>query len=567
MLMEPIITKKLITYKSLYPKGNENLESLLSEIPSASAIEYAAYLLVRKKTLKIDEDDHSLFYPMFHLMDKSLVLDLCSYISSCNSSEYEYIDKVALHILIDNILENHNDSQEKITNSKIIFSKFIKAYLICCDRHVSLTENSLSRISTEEELFQVYLCESLKYNDIIFEKDYRFEMLKLCYFLLFLEGNSQYLNWLSIFLKERKLTRWDYYPYFLVSHYCSAMVNESGATCSFELQNNTYYAFHLINTMVVDYKDYKSSEDFVGIRYKPIYNKKKMEYVIMSLNFFIDKFFQSFLFDFAKVLSEHYEITKIKGYSQLKKFVGEEFIEKHFFYNIMERSFSTYKLFSGEKLKSLLKDGEPDYYMRKGNKIFLFEFKDILIDSKTKHSGDYTRIEQELYEQFVLSTIDKSSGKLKKHRQRKGVTQLLYTIENKLPKILAEPDKTDSINGYIIYPIIVYTDRNLSIEGINYILSKAFNKYKSCFNISDEYQLRPLTMISLEEITLLEDYFIQRQLILEDLLESYFKQDNKVPFCKLMVRAAVTKGYNGKMPSRFQNLLDKMKELDRNIKI
>lgn len=47
MLMEPIITKKLITYKSLYPKGNENLESLLSEIPSASAIEYAAYLLVR----------------------------------------------------------------------------------------------------------------------------------------------------------------------------------------------------------------------------------------------------------------------------------------------------------------------------------------------------------------------------------------------------------------------------------------------------------------------------------------------------------------------------------------
>lgn len=88
------------------------------------------------------------------------------------------------------------------------------------------------------------------------------------------------------------------------------------------------------------------------------------------------------MFDFAKVLSEHYEITKIKGYSQLKKFVGEEFIEKHFFYNIMERSFSTYKLFSGEKLKSLLKDGEPDYYMRKGNKIFLFEFKDILIDSK-----------------------------------------------------------------------------------------------------------------------------------------------------------------------------------------
>lgn len=41
----------------------------------------------------------------------------------------------------------------------------------------------------------------------------------------------------------------------------------------------------------------------------------------------------------------------------------------------MERSFSTYKLFSGEKLKSLLKDGEPDYYMRKVIKSFYLNLR------------------------------------------------------------------------------------------------------------------------------------------------------------------------------------------------
>ena len=315
--------------------------------------------------------------------------------------------------------------------------------------------------------------------------------------------------------------------------------------------------------MVVNTIDYNSSKDFVGIRNKPIYHKTDFRYVILSPHFFIDKFFQSFLFDFATVLSNHSEITNINGYTQLKRFVGEEFIESHFFYNIMRGCFPSYKLYDGRKLKSLLQNSEPDFYMRKGNKIFLFEFKDILLDSRTKHSGNYYTIENELKEQFVLSTIDKHSGKLKKRPKRKGVTQLLYAIENNLSKILIDIDKTESINGYIVYPIIVYTDRNLGIEGINYILAKAFNEHKDNYKISDEYKLKPLTMIPLEEITLLEDYFAQQKLVLEDLLEDYFNQDDKMPFRKLMIRTAQAIGYQYRMPSRFQRLLDNLKKLDK----
>lgn len=46
--MEPIITKRIITYNCLYPTGNDNLEELLKVIPSASAIEQASYILVQK---------------------------------------------------------------------------------------------------------------------------------------------------------------------------------------------------------------------------------------------------------------------------------------------------------------------------------------------------------------------------------------------------------------------------------------------------------------------------------------------------------------------------------------
>ena len=49
---------------------------------------------------------------------------------------------------------------------------------------------------------------------------------------------------------------------------------------------------------------------------------------------------------------------------------------------------------------------------------------------------------------------------------------------------------------------------------------------------------------------------------LEDLLETYFQFDDKMPFSKLMVRCAMKQGYQHEMPHRFQCLLDNMKELD-----
>lgn len=563
--MEPILIKKIFTYKCLYPSGNEVLKDLLHDIPSASAIEKAAYLLVRKAALTIHENEHSLFFQMFPFMDKSLALDLSSFISGINPNEYEFIDKVALHILIDNILANHNDSLENITDSPESFSKFIKAYLICCDRHLSITDTSLHNISSEKELSQLLLSETLKYNDIIFSKDYRFEMLKLCYFLQFLENDSTYSEWLKLFLDERKLERWDHYPHFLMTHYCSAMTNPSGVTPVFLLESETHYAYHLINAMTVIPSGYIDSSDFTGMRFKPIYHMSELRYVVMSLNFFVDKFFQGFLFDFAKVLINHSQTTKVTNYSQLKRLVGDEFIEKHFFYNIMYRCFPSYICYNGTQLKSILTNGEPDFYMRKGNKIFIFEFKDILLDSTTKHSGDYTKIKRELYEQFVLSTIDKYSGKLKTKPQRKGVTQLLHTIENKLPTILAEIDKVNCTKGYLIYPIIIYTDRSLSIEGVNCILSDAFTEHKVNYTIREEYILKPLTLIPLEELTLLEDYFTNNILILEDLIDLYNKYDDTLPFNKLMVRIAKLHGYQHKMPSHFRGLIDKMKELDKKI--
>ena len=225
----------------------------------------------------------------------------------------------------------------------------------------------------------------------------------------------------------------------------------------------------------------------------------------------------------------------------------------------MEGCFSGYKKFNGRELKKLLIDGEPDYILRRGNQIFVFEFKDILLDATTKHSEDFNVIFNELKEQFVLSTIDKKSGKQKKKYRPKGIMQLLSVISTKLPILL---NNLSSLYGFTIYPIIVYTDRNLEIAGINYFLNKEFESSKNLFEISEEYNVQPLVLLPLEDLTLLEDYFNSNKLVFESLIQGFYDEDKMLPFSKYMLREAEKQGYHHEMPIRFQCLLDELKTIN-----
>ena len=63
--------------------------------------------------------------------------------------------------------------------------------------------------------------------------------------------------------------------------------------------------------------------------------------------------------------------------------------------------------------------GEPDYYMRDGERVFLFEYKNIVLGAETKLSGDPEVIWNEVQRKLVKD----DSGK------DEGVSQLANVIE------------------------------------------------------------------------------------------------------------------------------------------
>ena len=161
---------------------------------------------------------------------------------------------------------------------------------------------------------------------------------------------------------------------------------------------------------------------------------------------FLDKAFTGLLFDMADTLKNQGVLKPNKAYADLKGFLGEEFSEKFLFYNIMQRCFERkYVRFSGTELKSLIEEGEPDYYMRKGNRVFVFECKDALLSSKNKLSGNYDEIIKGIEEKFVS----------KENAKPKGIVQLANVIENKLSLILSNVDKSAPQGVKYVFPILV----------------------------------------------------------------------------------------------------------------
>ncbi|MDD4107813.1 MAG: hypothetical protein PHH93_03740, partial [Prolixibacteraceae bacterium] len=245
------------------------------------------------------------------------------------------------------------------------------------------------------------------------------------------------------------------------------------------------------------------------------------------------------------------------------------------FYAIMDGCFDqTYnKRISGQELNDSLKEGAPDYYMRKGKNIFLFEFKDVMLDAKTKHCGDYDKVTKELLENFELSTQERSTGKIKDKPQAKGITQLLNVIEKKLGEIISKLDKIECSERFNVFPIIVYQDCCFDIEGVNYILNNRFQVLLKSRIMPEQYNIKDLVMLSLTTLIQLEDFFSKGVLDLGGIINGYItecslsEQNKTLPLNKYLMRNAIEKGYTHKKTRRFDDIINALIEKKRAIKV
>jgi hypothetical protein len=518
-------TSVSITYKDLFDDYDEvKIEDLLQDIPSKNSIQIMGYFIAQLHTLERDPTIQIEFFKMWIGRFPSQVIDgvkkFINKIESNPTAEYNFLNNTSLLILTQNILINHNDKNELENLSDDQELNFFKAYLFCSQKWIDEQNQGFKKKDgkNETDLIKMLLPTQLPYQEIFETKDFRIQFIKAVYFFEFCENNNQFKEYLDIFLKEYKLKSWKEYLSHLLELYIRKFERlNTPSIFRFENESEDQEKRNFLENLVIQPEGYSPSKDFLNLRNKPVYKLNENDYVFLNLNFLVDKIYQGIQFEFARILVKNkakYKDKIIKSPIDFIGIFGNEFSENGLFYSVMDYAFdkNNYKRLTGEQLKDFLKDGEPDYYIRDKGKIYVFEYKNVFLGAKTKHSYDYDEIKKEIFKKLVKN----------EKKSPKGVTQLVEVIE-KIKK--GDFNKFDDFNSenIVIYPIIVYVDFSFNLAGINYILNNELRKQVEEKKFKNLHKIKDLTMIDLDSFIKFQDLFRNKKLKINNCLNTYFE--------------------------------------------
>jgi hypothetical protein len=514
-------------YKDLFDDyDNVNPNELIKDIPSRAALEILGYIMAQLHTQERNFKTQIAILKMWiGRLPQELVPLIEDYINQTTikgKSQFNFANNISALLLVELLIENHNEIQIEGDLTPEQELNLFKAYLWCTqfwtDKQLKAFKGNITNIDELIELFwpfQLPILENLE------SKDFRFQYLKALYFFKFCENNEVFKEYLQIFLQEYQLKSWEKYLENILSLYIRKFENlKTPSILTIDSEYKEVQDF--IENLCIDVSEFKKTDDFTGIRSKPIYKIDKNSYLFLNLNFFVDKLFQGVQFEFFRVLRKHqakFNGKEIKGFDTFRSIYADQFSETGLFYKVLKYSFekNNYKLISGEELKKDLREGEPDFYIRDKSKIYLFEYKDVIINSEVKHSYDFEKIRDEITKKMISN----QKGK------QKGITQLLNTIENLQAGKFFQSDKLDNIDSAIIYPIIVFTDFTFNLPGVNFYLNSEFRKLLKNSSIKNHGNIKDLTLIDLDTFIKFQDLFREKKIKFNNLLNEYSESMTK----------------------------------------
>lgn len=558
--MEPmrLQVKRLLSYSMVYPDRHDKIEDLLTHVPSNTAIEVISYNLAKKTNQLIGEHDFDIWAPWLMKTRDDVKNPVGRYAQQYNLGEYALIDEYAMLLLISRLLTCYNGRNDELTEDDL--SDLFLAYMISCDERLALVQKLPDNKMKADDFVEAFMPGCLKSDGIEAPRDYRLLLIK-CYMLLieFPKHNETFARYVAAFCKEKQIASAKKYLDEIILTFLMMGENDR-SNCRIGFEDSDKAAIHFYDGLSINPVGYKHDSDFLMMREKPLLKTGLNIYNIMYMRMFLDKAFTGLLFDMKDALVKVGLLDEKNGYMNLRSMLGADFSERFFFYELMKRCFGQqYVSYSGADLEKALGEGMPDYYMRRGNRVFVFECKDAQVASKKKLSGDYETIKNAIFEKYVAN----------KKGHGKGIAQLASVIESKLPMIQKEVDVNAPKSVMFVFPIIVYFDDCFDVEGPNYLLNKEFCRDLEGRNVSTDYEVKDLVMVNIEQLMRLENFFADGKLDLAYLINGYidYKEQaelNKVfPFNKYLFQEAKKKGYELKKTRWFDDIYANLKRMDK----
>ena len=515
-----IINSLIISYNDIFDGLEVQKEELLSNYNRDLLMLSGTTLVNMSKPKSPYHNYKVLLSKWFSKPNENILNEICSII---NKKESEYGNVSLLNMtsslqLIDFAIKRGIVNSVENVDKSSIEIPLLKFYLILNKENIKdeIVSKSTEDLDGEDRLFALLLSQSLAYNDIT---NYELneviipQFVKSMFLLDFMHENIKYRKIYEIFLSQFDITNWkEYITYYSPLIFSSIRSHNKYEYTDHIVEKNENYekSCKFLDKHILNIDEEIPNSDFRYLRSKPFYKVEEGLYRSIYDLFVTEKIYNGLHFVLSGINNSLPKEDRI----DIKGELGGNFSENYLFYSIIERiTQKKYKEFRGQYLKDKYGNdlpSEPDYYLRNGKNLFLFESKDVLLKADVKVSFDYKIIKDELAKKFYRDGSDKA------------ILQLLRNIKRIL-KLEFPFDKNYKPNNINIYPIIITHHRMFDTGGLNYLINNWFLEEleklsKENFNVKN---IRPITIINIDTLIIYNDLLKFKKLSLSDLIDKY----------------------------------------------
>lgn len=421
--------------------------------------------------------------------------------------------------LFEYCFDNLDDSESQSSAESEI--NIFKAILLLNEQNITLGNTgftSTNNVEADMRLASMAFSQTYPYSEFVnYDK---FELLVtqmiMSFFLFeFLESNGETKPILLKFLEYFECEDWKEFLQSILPLTFAFIGSKKEAHIDIVINTGEKFAkgCNFLEKIIILDTEVLGDYDFKKVRSKPFYKVKEGIYRIIFGPFVLELIHKGVYFKLSEINKSLTGLTKIKDF---RSFYCGEFSEKYLLYKILNSIYQNRHIeFSGQQIKELGIDGEPDYYIRNGTSLFLYESKDILINAEIKGSYDFNRYEPELKKKLYY---DAEKGK------NKAVLQLISNIEKVLA--LGFPfDINYKPKSIYIYPILILHDHQFNVAGLNVIINKWFRQElirleKKGLPLS---RVQPLVIINIDTLIFHQDLFRDNTLRLDSMIDKYIQ--------------------------------------------
>lgn len=506
-------------YKEVLGEDPKELHHYLKGISRSSILHAGAYLL-GFKTQKSAYQDYRELIKMFFRTENAEFADKMltglNKLKAKSQAEIVVINPQASLNLFQYAFENLTDeeTQSAVEVEQNIFLAYLALNQFGTQKE-SIAFSSSKKAPAHLQLAAMFFSQSYPYSDIVNYDEVELftgQIVKAILLFEYLESNDKTKPLLSAFLKHYKCESWKEYLHKLLPIVLSVMNKDREAHVDLDVKEDKDFDANceFIDKLIVDDNEGLKDYDFKKLRDKPLYKVKPGLYRIIYSLFVLEKVFKGLYFKLAEINKTLPSTEKIKD---LHSLYSDEFSERTLLYKVLEGIYeSRYIEFNGQQMKDAGLDAEPDYYIRKGNSIFLFESKDFLIRAEIKTSYDYALLE------------DAFKKKLYSDTGPKAVLQIINNIKRVLQMAMVVDTSYKATSVYI-YPIVIVHDHQYDVIGLNKIVNDWFigevEKLKTAG--LPTHRIQPLVILGIDTLIFNQDLLRERKLKLEELIDAYQK--------------------------------------------